>query len=187
MRYFYIFIVLLCSSLSSSWPSKFHPKNLCSKPAIRSFQLISSVATAFTLLYNQPVYAEPPPLPDQCTSTSNPSATIITCRRLGLKDERLLGCLSSENCFSTSAKSTRYLSPLVYNTNTPEDALEILKVSAQSQGLTILRLDNDKHYLLAAEKDVPKQVGLSYICYVLIAYCVCKTCCILYKCIIVYM
>ena len=165
MRYFNIFIVLLCSSLSSSWPSKFHPKNLCSKQAIRSFQLISSFA-AFTLLYNQPVYAEPPPLPDQCTSTSNPSATIITCRRLGLKDERLLGCLSSENCYSTSAKSTRYLSPLVYNTNTPGDALEILRVSAQSQGLTILKIDSDKYYLLAAEKDVPKQVRLSAVTYI---------------------
>jgi hypothetical protein len=104
------------------------------------------------------VYGSVPPLPDACLSESNPSTTTVSCRRVGLTSEkRLLGCIANENCFSTSAKSTKYISPWVYAESlTPEQVLEIIKVSAEENGLKVLKQTADG-YLLAAERDVPKQ------------------------------
>jgi hypothetical protein len=79
------------------------------------------------------------------------------CRQLGLVDGRLRGCQANENCFSTSAVAARkYESPWIY-TQDVDSAWTILKAAAESEGLKVLKADPEKHYLLAAEKDVPKQ------------------------------
>ena len=111
------------------------------------------------------VYKSAPPLPTACTSESNPQITTVSCRRLGLTPEkRLLGCLATENCFSTSAKSNKYVSPWVYLPSlTGPQAKEVLKVAAEENGLKVLK-DVDM-YLLAAERDVPKQVPGSSLFY----------------------
>ena len=115
------------------------------------------------------IYGSEPPLPEMCQSDSNPSVTTQTCRRVGLtKDNRLLGCLANENCFSSSATSTKYASPWLYSESlTPEQTISILKVAAAENGLKVLKeqTTSGNYYLLAAERDVPKQAPGSSLFY----------------------
>ena len=114
-------------------------------------------------------YGSEPPLPTTCQSDSNPSLTTQTCRRVGLtKENRLLGCLANENCFSSSSTSTKYTSPWLYSESlTAEQTLSILKVAAAENGLKVLKEQTTpgNYYLLAAERDVPKQAPGSSLFY----------------------
>lgn len=106
--------------------------------------------------------ASNPPNLGECITDVNPQATVISCRILGLdKDGRLQGCRANENCVSTSAKAARkYSSPWRFSVNSGisvESAWERLTDAVASEGLRTLRKDPSAHYLLAAEKDVPKQ------------------------------
>lgn len=89
-------------------------------------------------------------------------------RRLGLQRGRLQGCQANENCFSTSSTASgKYLPPWTYrdtiSANNPELAWKSLLVALQDQGLKVLqdtrrsKPTENLYYLLAAEKDVPKQ------------------------------
>ena len=115
------------------------------------------------------IYGSEPPLPEMCQTDSNPSLTTQTCRRVGLtKNNRLLGCLANENCFSSSSTSTKYTSPWFYSESlTPEQTLSILKVAAAENGLKVLKeqTTSGNFYLLAAERDVPKQAPGSSLFY----------------------
>jgi hypothetical protein len=88
---------------------------------------------------------------------SNPQATTVLCRKLGLVDGRLRGCQANENCFSSSAVAARKYSPPWSYTQDDESAWTILKAAIESEGLKILKADTTSRYILAAEKDVPKQ------------------------------
>lgn len=146
-----------------------------SKPVI-SRQFITATVAALGMSISGPgavaatgpedIYGSIPPMPEACVSDSNPSTTVVSCRRVGLTSEkRLLGCMANENCFSTSAKSTKYISPWVYaEILTQEQVLEIIKVAAEENGLKVLKETNDG-YLLAAERDVPKQAPGSSLFY----------------------
>lgn len=111
----------------------------------------------------------------ECVTQTNPSATTITCRQLGLIDDntRLRGCQANENCFSTSAKSaSKYDSPWQFNYNnkqqlTSDEAWLVLKASVESEGLKVLKDKKvkDNYYMLAAERHVPKQPAGSSIFY----------------------
>ena len=106
----------------------------------------------------------------ECITTSNPSATTIFCRELGLKDNRLRGCRANENCRSTSSFSSGkqatpwYISVDGSNKESAGSFL-ILKNAVKLSGLTILREDTTKNYILAAEKNVPKQPAGSSLFY----------------------
>jgi hypothetical protein len=55
-----------------------------------------------------------------CTSTSTPAYTVITCTRSGIKEGRPLPCGPLENCVSTSSVSTptSFASPWLYDYET---------------------------------------------------------------------
>ena len=107
----------------------------------------------------------------ECITTSNPSATTIFCRELGLKDNRLRGCKSSENCRSTSSfssgkQATPWYISLDENKKVPaKDTFSRLKSAIQLSGLTVLKEDGEKGYILAAEKNIPKQPAGSSLFY----------------------
>ena len=101
----------------------------------------------------------------ECVSSSNPSITTVSCRKLGLVDGRLRGCAANENCFSSSAKAaTKYIPPWTFEFSDKDAyiAWSHLKEVITSSGLKVLKSTDE--YILAAEKgsDVPKQpVGSS--------------------------
>ena len=121
---------------------------------------------AFNLLV-PPMTANAVDITADCTTDSNPSTTVITCRKLGItKDNRLLGCQANENCFSTSASAaTKYASPWIYNIEKPDDAMEVLKIAAEEEGLKILQFNLNNRYMLAAEKGGSKQPAGSSLFY----------------------
>ena len=95
----------------------------------------------------------------ECITESNPQTTTQFCRNLGLdSNNRLQGCLANENCFATSATAaTKRGYPWFYTTEKPEDAFQILKSAVELEGLKVLQTKPDVYYLLAAQKNVPKQ------------------------------
>lgn len=126
-----------------------------SLPALPHLTHLVSTTALGLLLLLQPQ----PQLPTtQCVEDVNPSRTIVTCRQLGLVEGRLRGCLANENCFSTSSKTaTKKAQPWFYSQTSSADAFTILKDAVQLEGLTVLRATPAELYILAAEKDVPKQ------------------------------
>lgn len=123
----------------------------------RMKRVISS--SLFFLASSCVVYAEA----KECVTSSNPQVTTISCRQLGLLDGRLRGCQSIENCLSTSARAAvKYVSPYQFSFGnldeiTVESAFSVLQDAIKLEGLTILKSDEINHYILAAEKNVPKQ------------------------------
>eukprot|EP01036_Dinobryon_divergens_P035285 gene35285-45691_t len=97
-----------------------------------------------------------------CKSESNPQTTTTFCRKLGLIGGRLRGCDANENCISTSAKAaSKYGPPWTYAFIAERDRLydpwETLRSALLEEGLTILQSREDTGYILAAEKNVPRQ------------------------------
>jgi len=118
---------------------------------------VSGSATADPYDSDPMAYTSPA---DGCITESNPSVTTTFCRRLGLQKGRLRGCAATENCFSSSAiAAEKYLPPWSYSfRNTPtEDAWKELQVGVETQGLKILQLRPDQHYILAAQKATSRQ------------------------------
>lgn len=116
------------------------------KNACISCVIITSVVTSAILtidINSDSVEAKTFP---QCITESNPQATIISCRQIGLKDDnRLLGCQANENCFSTSATSpSKYSSPWKYSRQNTEQAWALLKGAVLQAGLKV----NSSFYLL---------------------------------------
>ena len=97
----------------------------------------------------------------ECSTETNPSTTTITCRKLGLVDQSLQSCQANENCVSCSSKSaSKYGSPWLYDLNAGETfdtAWVKLQLSLGQEGLKILKANKDTGYILAAEKNVPRQ------------------------------
>lgn len=134
----------------------------CSKglSATKFFKTLSicGISASFSFCHLQPSLAVAPKL-GECVEENNPSATIITCRKLGMVKGSLQGCQSQENCFSTSAKAaSKYSSPWRYDFNTKsiDKAWEKLVNAVEAEGLKVLKKDETMHYILAAEKNVPK-------------------------------
>ena len=141
-------------------------------PQLRFGQIKTLVITsggAFILGSNIPTItsiavaaAEVNEIQRECKSESNPQTTTTTCRKLGLINGRLQGCDANENCFSTSAKAaSKYGPPWTYNfiaeRDPSYDPWDTLKSAVLEEGLTILQSPEDTGYILAAEKDVPRQ------------------------------
>ena len=118
------------------------------------------------------VPAEAPAL-GTCVTVSNPQTTTQVCRVLGLVDdgERVRGCAANENCFSTGATSAgKRVSPWLFKQTSGEAAM-ILTDALKLEGLKILQSkklgdgDSTRFYILAAEKNVPRQPSGSSIFY----------------------
>jgi len=101
----------------------------------------------------------------ECITESNPQVTTQFCRQVGLTtDGRLRGCNANENCFSTSAKAAAKRTNPWHYKGSSEAAFQEIKVAAELEGLTILKA-KEATYILAAQKNVPKQPAGSSIFY----------------------
>lgn len=119
-----------------------------------------------SLLLSQLELNPTPSTTSACFEDINPSRTIVTCRELGLLQGSLRSCKSNENCFSTSSKTaTKRVQPWYYSGRSPEAVFQVLKDAAQLEGLTVLQAKQKELYLLAAEKEVPKQPAGSSLFY----------------------
>lgn len=129
--------------------------------SMRKCLQVISICSSLGFSQIQPSFAASgAPKLGECTTETNPSATVISCRRLGLVGGSLQGCQSQENCFSSSAKAAaKYSSPWRYDfeSKTSDEAFAKLSNAVEKEGLRILKSDALTHYLLAAEKNVPKQ------------------------------
>jgi hypothetical protein len=124
---------------------------------------VFAVLTAAVLQLQGAAYAfaAPPPL-GECVTESNPQATTISCRQLGMVEGRLRQCNPIENCVSTSAKAAKkYRPPWRYDLNPETSDVDTvwskLLSAIDSEKLTVIKSDKDKRYILAGEKNVPKQ------------------------------
>ena len=78
---------------------------------------------------------------EECPTTNNGLFKSRRCERFGLdSDGRLLSCLPSENCVSTSAISvpSQYGAPWSFGSRDPKDAFQDLLKALEAQGLTII-------------------------------------------------
>eukprot|EP00903_Cladosiphon_okamuranus_P006941 g6755.t1 len=90
-----------------------------------------------------------------CSTTTNPSYSVVSCVRTGLdRNGRLLGCSSSENCLSTSAVKVpgKLGSPWEYSRQTSDadrafaSLVEAVKDTAE---VTLKTIDAKGYYILA--------------------------------------
>jgi hypothetical protein len=92
---------------------------------------------------------------------------VVTCREIGVVGSRLRGCKANENCFSTSSKTpTKKQQPWYFGESlSPTDAFTVLKDAVQLEGLAVLQARESDLYILAAEKNAPKQPAGSSLFY----------------------
>ncbi|CAN0153853.1 unnamed protein product [Ectocarpus sp. 4 AP-2014] len=90
-----------------------------------------------------------------CTTSTNPSYSLVSCNRTGLdRNGRLLGCSSSENCLSTSAVKVpgKLGSPWEYAMRT-DDAdtafASLVHAVERLSEATMKIVDREGHYILA--------------------------------------
>ena len=122
--------------------------------SMRKCLQVISICSSLGFSQIQPSFAASgAPKLGECTTETNPSATVISCRRLGLVGGSLQGCQSQENCFSSSAKAAaKYSSPWRYDfeSKTSDEAFAKLSNAVEKEGLRILKSDALTHYLLGA-------------------------------------
>ena len=150
------FVALLCSSPANAALLKTTGIRFAARSAAAA-----TLSLAVTLQGGRLALAAAPPL-GECITESNPQTTVQVCRVLGLvdNDERVRGCSANENCFSTSATSSgKRISPWLFKQSV-DDAATILVDAVKLEGLKVLQtktLASGSVYVLAAEKNVPKQ------------------------------
>ncbi|CAM9542089.1 unnamed protein product [Scytosiphon promiscuus] len=90
-----------------------------------------------------------------CSTSTNPSYSLVSCERTGLdRDGRLLGCSASENCLSTSAVKVpgKLGSPWEYSRQT-EDADRafgsLVRAVEGTSEATMKTIDVNRRYILA--------------------------------------
>lgn len=119
------------------------------------------------LMFSLPtaVFSMETPKLGECITESNPQVTTQFCRQLGLtSDGRLRSCNANENCFSTSSKAAAKRTKPWRFTGSADATFQEIKVAAELEGLKILKV-KDSSYILAAQKNVPKQPAGSSIFY----------------------
>ncbi|CAM9816625.1 unnamed protein product [Pylaiella littoralis] len=90
-----------------------------------------------------------------CSTSTNPSYSMVSCDRTGLdRNGRLLGCSSSENCFSTSAVKVpgKLGSPWEYSLQTDDADRAFASLVRAVEGtpeVTMKTIDAKGHYLFA--------------------------------------
>ncbi|CAM9663126.1 unnamed protein product [Laminaria digitata] len=90
-----------------------------------------------------------------CSTSTNPSYSMVSCERTGLdRDGRLLGCSSSENCVSTSAVKVpgKLGSPWEYARQTGDADrafASLVRAVESASDATMKTVDTKGHYLLA--------------------------------------
>lgn len=93
-----------------------------------------------------------------CKEDVTPSRTVVVCREFGVVNGGLRSCKANENCVSTASRTpTKRSQPWRFGRLSPTDAFNVLRDAAKLEGLTVLQAKEDSLYLLAAEKDVPRQ------------------------------
>ncbi|KAG5176031.1 hypothetical protein JKP88DRAFT_155378, partial [Tribonema minus] len=91
-----------------------------------------------------------------CATISNPSATTVTCTRVGLaRDGRLPPCRSSENCVSSSSvrSPAKFSAPWNYATETSDAKVAFNKlldvIPLQIKDANLVDVNDDNLYILA--------------------------------------
>lgn len=93
-----------------------------------------------------------------CRQSVTPSRTVVVCRELGVVEGGLRSCKANENCLSTASRTpTKRSLPWYIGELSPSEAFEVLQEALKLEGLTVLQAREETGYLLAAEKDVPRQ------------------------------
>eukprot|EP00752_Nemacystus_decipiens_P006957 g6243.t1 len=90
-----------------------------------------------------------------CSTTTNPSYSVVSCVRTGLdRNGRLLGCSSSENCLSTSAVKVpgKLGSPWEYSRQTSDADrafASLVRAVEDTSEVTVKTIDAKGYYILA--------------------------------------
>ena len=152
-RAFWLFLLALSTTNANSINIKSRPRSIIA-PSLISLSVLLNGNNALAAAQEQA------PKLGTCATESNPQATTIWCRELGLdKDQRLRGCNANENCISTSATAaTKRGAPWTYPASQSASQVFLqLKASCELQGLKVLQAKEQDMYILAAQKNVPKQ------------------------------
>ena len=93
-----------------------------------------------------------------CKEDVTPSRTVVVCREFGVVNGGLRSCKANENCVATASRTpTKRSQPWRFGYLSSSDAFKVLRDAVQLEGLTVLQAKEESLYLLAAEKDVPRQ------------------------------